>query len=342
MVNHHRFSYNQCSTSSEIASRLEYSLITGPLMRHLPSGGQTINHMGSLNWIGILKRGQYSLYGHQVAHPLSLDPRIVGALQCPTGVSGQASLLAFNPMMHTERFLLKLLNPQLLQSLSEEQKQSVREEKDYITLSQKIDVLGTQIGSLACYNKDKITRLMMENLQSERISLYKERERIFTTKLKKLQTTQKISYSNKKRIRLAAVMHKRIRPRSSEWINALKDLVTLRNSDCSVAYQPGLRPKGGHYPYCKTEMKRSMCFPAHLHITGERTTIPNFAFIAMTSKIHWENHLQAYLDSLDIPTRCNPVVFRHAIACAGYCPVHLGDTNLTPTERMKQFLWVGP
>lgn len=109
MVNHHRFSYNQCSTSSEIASRLEYSLITGPLMRYLPSGGQTINHMGSLNWIGILKRGQYSLYGHQVAHPLSLDPRIVGALQCPTGVSGQASLLAFNPMMHTERFLLKLL-----------------------------------------------------------------------------------------------------------------------------------------------------------------------------------------------------------------------------------------
>uniref|UniRef100_A0A8H7TR61 Uncharacterized protein n=1 Tax=Bionectria ochroleuca TaxID=29856 RepID=A0A8H7TR61_BIOOC len=40
---------------------------------------------------------------------LSLDPRIVGALQCPTGVSGQASLLAFNPMMHAERFLLKLL-----------------------------------------------------------------------------------------------------------------------------------------------------------------------------------------------------------------------------------------
>ncbi|CAG9948760.1 unnamed protein product [Clonostachys rosea f. rosea IK726] len=239
-----------------------------------------------------------------------------------------------------------------------EQKQSVREEKDYITLSQKIDVLGTQIGSLACYNKDKITRLMMENLQSERISLYKERERIFTTKLKKLQTTQKISYSNKKRIRLAAVMHKRIRPRSSEWINALKDLVTLRNSDCSVAYQPGLRPKGGHYPYCKTEMKRTENNITHYsnfeikHVFscastyyGRKNNYSQFCFHCnewIASKIHWENHLQAYLDSLDIPTRCNPVVFRHAIACAGYCPVHLGDTNLTPTERMKQFLWVGP
>lgn len=78
---------------------------------------------------------------------------------------------------------------------------------------------------------------------------------------------------------------------------------------------------------------------------GRKNNYSQFCFHCnewMTSKLHWENHLQAHLNSLDVPTRCNPVVFRHAIACAGYCPVHLGDINLTPTERMKQFLWVGP
>lgn len=198
-----------------------------------------------------------------------------------SSVDGSSAFLGMQPrtdLAESFRSATARWNPNLVQSLSEEQKRSVSQTENFVALSQKIDDIGTQIGSLACHNEDKVTRLMIENLQSKRISLYKERERMFTTKLKKVQTTQKISYSNKgnhsgediqqeflkrirhmfppERIRLAAVMHERIRPRSPEWISALKDLVTLRNSDCSVAYQPGLRPKGGRCPYCKIEMKR--------------------------------------------------------------------------------------
>jgi len=55
------------------------------------------------------------------------------------------------------------------------------------------------------------------------------------------------------------------------------------------------------------------------------------------SKEEWTHHCQTHIDKDDIPFRCDLVVFRHAVACAGYCPVHLGRQDMPAHKRMKQF-----
>jgi hypothetical protein len=64
----------------------------------------------------------------------------------------------------------------------------------------------------------------------------------------------------------------------------------------------------------------------------------------VTSKTDWERHCQDHLDKLETPLRCDPVTFRYASACAGYCPCCLRDSTLSAAERMRQFpnraLWL--
>jgi hypothetical protein len=64
----------------------------------------------------------------------------------------------------------------------------------------------------------------------------------------------------------------------------------------------------------------------------------------VTSETDWERHCQDHLDKFEIPLRCDPVTFRHASACAGYCPCCLRDPTLSASERMRQFpnraLWL--
>ncbi len=56
-----------------------------------------------------------------------------------------------------------------------------------------------------------------------------------------------------------------------------------------------------------------------------------------TSKQDSVSDCHAHIRKHDIPFRCNPVTFRQATACAGYCPVHLGRTDLPADERMTQY-----
>lgn len=56
----------------------------------------------------------------------------------------------------------------------------------------------------------------------------------------------------------------------------------------------------------------------------------------LTSKSAWAADCQSHFDNHDVPFRCNPVKFHRATACAGYCPVHLGDASLPADERMGQ------
>ncbi|RYP29029.1 hypothetical protein DL767_006955 [Monosporascus sp. MG133] len=57
----------------------------------------------------------------------------------------------------------------------------------------------------------------------------------------------------------------------------------------------------------------------------------------INSETEWERDRQTHIDIGDAPSRCDPVIFRHAVACAGYCPVHLGDEGLPACERLQQF-----
>jgi Chromo (CHRromatin Organisation MOdifier) domain len=57
----------------------------------------------------------------------------------------------------------------------------------------------------------------------------------------------------------------------------------------------------------------------------------------ITSGIDWEAHCQDHIKNLDLPFRCDPVNFRHATACAGYCSACLGKEWLPAAVRMQQF-----
>jgi hypothetical protein len=57
----------------------------------------------------------------------------------------------------------------------------------------------------------------------------------------------------------------------------------------------------------------------------------------ITSETDWEAHCQDHIDNLDMPFRCEPVTFRHAVACAGYCSGCLRKKGLPAAIRMRQF-----
>jgi hypothetical protein len=57
----------------------------------------------------------------------------------------------------------------------------------------------------------------------------------------------------------------------------------------------------------------------------------------ITSETDWKAHCQNHIDNLDVPFRCEPVTFRHAVACAGYCSGCLRKKWLPAAVRMRQF-----
>lgn len=57
----------------------------------------------------------------------------------------------------------------------------------------------------------------------------------------------------------------------------------------------------------------------------------------ITSKTDWEAHCQAHIDNFDLPSRCDPVKFRNATACAGYCIGCWAKKWLPAAERLQQY-----
>lgn len=65
-----------------------------------------------------------------------------------------------------------------------------------------------------------------------------------------------------------------------------------------------------------------------------------FCFICsewVTNNFEWVNHCAAHIETKNVPFRYDPVTFRYATACAGYCPVCIWKTNLPADERLKQY-----
>lgn len=79
------------------------------------------------------------------------------------------------------------------------------------------------------------------------------------------------------------------------------------------------------------------CFEASHH---EQYGFATFCFLCsdwVTSETEWLAHCQSHIHKQEIPFRCDPITFRHATACAGYCPVHLGRGDLAADKRMQQY-----
>lgn len=151
--------------------------------------------------------------------------------------------------------------------------EEIKDSIEYRCMTEGIDILTQNIA--ADFEGNATT------LRAQRTALYNKRNSLIRNKLRELQLEQKLDYENDKapyeetdwhrshfnrikhmlppeRLRLATTMMTQAPPRSEIWIQAIEDLIHLRNTDCRVAYQAGLRPVDGLCPFsaCNQEISR--------------------------------------------------------------------------------------
>ncbi|KAK8071921.1 hypothetical protein PG996_005269 [Apiospora saccharicola] len=252
-----------------------------------------------------------------------------------TNVDGTASFLGLKPRRDlTEDFRSASMRrePNLPSALPAKLREALQSQPDYSEITSQIKALLYKIDT-AGLGEDR------KHLIAQRDQLYRQRSQLVMDALETYQQDySRVSHSEgeqeakdwrrvqfdrvrhmmPERGRLADSLPTRVAPRSDVWVTTLRDLIALRTNNCRVAYQEALRPSDGRCPvaFCGQEMDSSW----------------------ITNRQGWENHCQRHLDSGTFPLRCNPVIFRHAVACAGYCPACLRNTLLPASQRMRQFL----
>jgi len=150
----------------------------------------------------------------------------------------------------------------------------LEQQQEYVTLKRLIESLSLQI------NDENTPEEARQRLRDERNLAYSKRRRLEKNKLRECQQNQPIVYPTERkayeendwrrdhflrvlhmmpeRKRLFHTLSLRVPLRSPQGISALRDLITLRTSDCRVAYQDVLKPKHGRCPIpsCNTDMER--------------------------------------------------------------------------------------
>ncbi|CVL08763.1 uncharacterized protein FMAN_06804 [Fusarium mangiferae] len=256
-------------------------------------------------------------------------------------------------------------NPGLHFSLPAKETKELQKSLEYISLTNKINEINLELETSTSLEDQ-------QQLELQRKVAYRERLLFENKKLKEFQTTQKVLYDigqddheqcdwrqnhfnrishvlPEERVRLAYSLQMKAWPRSPEWINALRDLVSLRSNHHPVAYQKELRPVQGCCPVatCRKNMLKVPKKDRWRHIYRcqekayvEEVGFARFCFLCSTwlkGEASWVAHCKDHVEKVSFPVRCNPVTHRHAVACAGYCPVHLGRTDLPVEERMRQW-----
>ncbi|KAM0187041.1 hypothetical protein ACHAPI_011359 [Fusarium lateritium] len=155
-------------------------------------------------------------------------------------------------------------NPGLQFSLPARETEELRTSLEYFVLTEKINKINSEFQALTSPEEQM-------QLEMQRKAAYKDRSLLESRKLKEFQSAQKIVYETSRedheqcdwrqnhfdrishilsdeRVRLARTLQMKAWPRSSEWITALKDLISLRLNQYPVAYQKGLHPVQGCCP----------------------------------------------------------------------------------------------
>uniref|UniRef100_A0A4E9EHL3 C2H2-type domain-containing protein n=1 Tax=Gibberella zeae TaxID=5518 RepID=A0A4E9EHL3_GIBZA len=256
-------------------------------------------------------------------------------------------------------------NPGLRFSLPARETEELQNSPEYLYLTRKINKINLEL-------EDSKTLEEQTQLEIQRKDAYKQRLLLENKKLKDFQANQKVIYDTnqedheqhdwrqnhfsrishmlpEERVRLAQTLPMVAHPRSPEWITALKDLISLRSNSYPVAYQQELRPAHGLCPVatCGKDLSKIQKKDRWWHVYrclekwhSKEEGCARFCFLCskwLKGEVSWKAHCEDHIAKLAIPIRCNPVTYRHAVACAGYCPVHLGRTDLPVTERMRQW-----
>ncbi|RYP14043.1 hypothetical protein DL767_010440 [Monosporascus sp. MG133] len=303
----------------------------------------------------------------QFAAQRNLKTLVGHYLHSLTTIDGAACFLEMQPRNDlTQDFRTATMkrNPDLRHSLPSKMQAELESRDDYAALTRQIENLSLQI-------KTATDQAALTRLRDERSRAYKNRAQLEHKEQEKFRQSQKrvpktereahrqsdwqkthfnrIRHMMPERNRLAQTLSRRAPLRSPDGISVMKDLIALRTGDCRVAYQDVLRPVNGVCPApdCDIEMKSILhplrwkhVFACYESFLERNHGYAQFCFLCsrwINSETEWERHCQTHIDDGDAPSRCDPVIFRYAVACAGYCPVHLGNEGLPACERLQQF-----
>ncbi|KAK3935061.1 hypothetical protein QBC46DRAFT_424220 [Diplogelasinospora grovesii] len=282
-----------------------------------------------------------------------------------TTVDGTACYLGLQPRKDlTGDFRTATKRIQNSGSLPSVWRKNLYQRDDYAAISKEIECLSLQIKRAG--NEEE-----QDKYQAKRTAAYKKRAQLENEELKKYQGSarqelqgeqhqggwrkthfDRIRHMMPERNRLAHTLFLGVPLRSPEGTSAIRDLIALRTNDCRAAYQEVLRPINGCCPTasCGQEMKRipigtrwDHVFRCQERALKKQHGFAKFCYLPIcskwiTSETEWHAHCQSHIDKEETPSRCNPVKFRHAVACAGYCPFDLGNKKAPAIERMQSFM----
>ncbi|OBT56677.1 hypothetical protein VE04_03810 [Pseudogymnoascus sp. 24MN13] len=230
----------------------------------------------------------------------------------------------------------------------------LKQRQDYMDLSEQLQNLtGKEFRTQRRYLYDQRQKLVDKELENQRNNPHRAHNTDSNGDQKgewqRSYFDRVVRHMVPERDRLANTLPLAASLRSADGISALRDLVSLRTNDSTVAYQEVLRPVGSSCPVptCSEEIKDIATKDRWNHVYEcyklyhqDHSGFAKFCFQCsqwITSKDDWEDHCEDHIDNFDLPFRCDPVKFRRAVACAGYCCRCLGNTSLPATQRMQQF-----
>jgi len=192
-------------------------------------------------------------------------------------VDGAASYLGMdirNDLTEDFRSATMKWNSDLPLELRAKEKAELEHNEQYTALTRLIERLSLQI------NDENTPEEARQRLREQRSLAYSKRRKLERNKLRECQQNQPKVYPTERkayeendwrrdhflrvlhmmpeRKRLFHTLSLRVPLRSPQGISALRDLITLRKSDCRVAYQDVLKPKHGccPTPSCEIDMER--------------------------------------------------------------------------------------
>ncbi|KAN0101619.1 Protein of unknown function (DUF3435) domain containing protein [Hyaloscypha variabilis] len=262
-----------------------------------------------------------------------------------SNVDGAAAFLNLEPRRDlTEDFRSASMkrDPNLRHSLLTKNREELKQRWDYINLSEQIKDLSVQVTATT-------TGEACKELTAQRHYLYKQRQKLINKELANYHRTQQrvhttyyfervVRHMVPKRDRLARNLPLAVPLRSPEGISALQDLITLLRNDSRCCPVPNCGKVIKDIKHIRGRWKHVYQCSKNYH--EKQSGFAEFCFRCsqwILSEIDWEAHCQGHIDNLDLPFRCDPVTFRNATACAGYCIGCLAKRWLPAAKRLYQY-----
>ncbi|OJJ98557.1 hypothetical protein ASPACDRAFT_31552 [Aspergillus aculeatus ATCC 16872] len=271
---------------------------------------------------------QRDTFGRSYAHPVSeVD-----------GPATYLGILTRHEHIQNRRSMGMHRIPQLWQSLPAKAEFEFLEREDVMSLDKKMDQLTQEMG-------DVREPTEKHRLQLEQHRIYNEKQILYKQELRRLQQTQRrgsitqqgsifeqtlFSFTRKvmpERDLLAQLLPKNEGLRSATGLKVLAALETICSGSSTSIYGAGMQAIDGKC-FCGSALSAPDNFSQSCIACCQWFSNPEL----------WDSHCEAHLSRPHELSRCDLIIFRHAIAKAAYCPFCLGRTDLKPSQRMCQFL----